>query len=39
MTGKWTSKLGRGIDIEHDSPEILNGSAYGIAKIFMKRKT
>jgi hypothetical protein len=39
MTGKWTSKLGRGIDIEHDSPEILNGSTYGIAKIFMKRKT
>jgi hypothetical protein len=38
-TGKWTSKLGEGIDIEHDSPEALNGPAYGIAKIFMKRKT
>jgi len=38
-TGKWTSKLGWEIDIEHDSPEVLNGPAYGIAKIFMKRKT
>jgi hypothetical protein len=38
ITGKWTSKLGREIDIEHDSPEILNGSVYGNAKIFMKRK-
>jgi hypothetical protein len=38
ITGKWTSKLGSGIDIEHDSPDNLNGSIYGIAKIFMKRK-
>ena len=38
-TGKWTSKLGKEYDIEHDSPEVLNGQAYGTAKIFMKRKT
>jgi hypothetical protein len=37
-TGKWTSKLGEEVDIEHDSPEVLNGPAYGTAKIFMKRK-
>jgi hypothetical protein len=40
-TGKWTSKLGENIDIEHETPEILNepgdGSGYGIVKIFMKR--
>lgn len=34
-----TSKLGEEFDIEHDSPEVLNGPAYGTAKIFMKRKT
>jgi len=37
-TGKWTSKLGPNIDIEHDNPEVLHGRSYGIAKIFMKRK-
>jgi hypothetical protein len=37
-TGKWTSKLGSDIDIEHDYPEVLNGQDYGIASIFMKRK-
>ena len=36
-TGKWTSKLGREIDIEHDTPEVLNGPEYGTAKIIMKR--
>jgi hypothetical protein len=37
-TGKWTSKLGRNFDIEHDSPEVLNGPKYGVAQVFMKRK-
>jgi len=37
-TGKWTSKLGSDIDIEHDYPEVLNGNDYGVASIFMKRK-
>jgi hypothetical protein len=36
--GKWTSKLGFNIDIEHDSPEVLNGKKYGTAKVFMKRE-
>jgi hypothetical protein len=38
QSGKWTSKLGLDIDIEHDSPEVLNGPIYGSASIFMKRK-
>jgi len=37
-TGKWTSKIGQNIDIEHDSPEVLDGPLYGSASIFMKRK-
>ena len=37
-TGKWTSKLGRDIDIEHDFPEVLNGADYGVASIFMKKE-
>jgi len=36
-TGKWTSKLGSNIDIEHNTPEVLNGPAYGEASIFMKK--
>jgi len=36
-TGKWTSKLGRDIDVEHDYPEVLDGPEYGSASIFMKR--
>ena len=37
-SGKWSSKLGENIDIEHDTPEDLNGPLYGEAAIFMKRK-
>jgi hypothetical protein len=33
--GKWTSKLGIGIDIEHDSLEVLEGQLYGKADIIM----
>jgi hypothetical protein len=36
-TGRWTSKLGQSVDIEHDCPEVLNGPAYGGASILMKR--
>jgi hypothetical protein len=36
--GKWTSKLGADIDIEHDNPEVLNGPEYGLAEIIMKRQ-
>jgi hypothetical protein len=36
-SGKWTSKLGRIEDIEHDSPEDLAGGVYGDVAIFMRR--
>ena len=35
--GFWTSKLGEAEDIEHDSPEALEGAAYGKVKIILKR--
>ncbi len=35
--GKWISKLGSYEDIEHNSPEVLNGRAYGEAAYFMRR--
>ena len=36
--GRWTSKLGRGIDIEHDELESLEGpSAYGTVAVYLKR--
>jgi hypothetical protein len=36
-TGKWTSKLGRDVDIEHDAPEHVAGGVYGDVMQFMKR--
>jgi len=36
--GKWTSKMGPGEDIEHDTPESLVGPIYGQLTTFMKRK-
>jgi hypothetical protein len=36
-TGKWTSKLGQNVDIEHDSPELVGGALYGEAVAFMRR--
>jgi len=36
--GKWTSKLGASIDIEHDTLECLNGPIYGKVAVIMKRK-
>jgi hypothetical protein len=35
--GQWTSKLGKGEDIEHDSPDDLAGGIYGAVAGFMKR--
>jgi hypothetical protein len=37
-TGKWTSKLGRREDIEHDTPHDVSGGVYGKVVVFMKRK-
>ena len=37
--GKWTSKLGKAEDIEHDSPEDVAGDVYGEIVQFMKRPT
>ncbi len=36
-SGRWTSKLGRMQDIEHDTLEVLEGGAYGKAAIFLKK--
>lgn len=35
--GKWTSKLGRAEDIEHDTPDDVAGGVYGEVLRFMKR--
>jgi hypothetical protein len=35
--GRWESKLGSGIDIEHDSLDDLAGPTYGKAVCFLKR--
>jgi len=35
--GRWTSKLGRWYDIEHDAPEALSGAAYGDPILYLKR--
>ena len=36
--GKWTSKLGRDIDIEHDSVDDIAGSVYGEVLRLMRRQ-
>jgi hypothetical protein len=35
--GKWTSKLGGEVDIEHDTPEDVAGGVYGEVAQFMRR--
>lgn len=35
--GKWTSKLGKGEDIEHDGPEDIAGGLYGEVKEIMMK--
>jgi hypothetical protein len=37
-SGKWTSKLGKDIDIEHDSPAVVAGGVYGEVMQVMKRQ-
>jgi hypothetical protein len=36
--GKWTSKLGPNIDIEHATPEAVSGGHYGQPACFMRRR-
>ena len=36
--GNWTSKLGKGEDIQHDSLDGLEGDLYGKVAIFMMRR-
>lgn len=36
--GRWTSKLGEWPDIEHDSPEVLEGDYYGQVSSVMRRR-
>jgi len=36
--GVWTSKMGRGEDIEHETLVVIEGKIYGKAKEFLKRK-
>lgn len=36
--GKWTSKLGKSVDIEHDSPDVVAGGLYGEVVQVMKRR-
>jgi hypothetical protein len=38
-SGKWTSKLGKGEDIEHDSPDDVAGGIYGDVALYMMRPT
>jgi hypothetical protein len=37
--GKWSSKLGRSEDIEHDTPDDVAGGLYGEVHQYMKRAT
>jgi hypothetical protein len=36
-SGRWTSKLGRAVDIEHATPDALAGRYYGAVALFMCR--
>ena len=35
--GKWTSKLGKAEDIEHDTPDVVAGGAHGEVVVIMRR--
>ena len=37
-SGKWTSKLGKGEDIEHDTPDVVAEGVYGEVLQVMKRR-
>jgi hypothetical protein len=36
-SGRWTSKLGRQEDIEHDTLSVLEGPAYGRVALYLRR--
>ncbi len=36
--GSWTSKLGKGLDISHETPQALYGDLYGEFGYYMKRR-
>jgi hypothetical protein len=36
-TGKWSSKLGKAEDIEHDTPDDVAGGVYGEVVQILKR--
>jgi hypothetical protein len=36
--GRWTSKLGKAIDIAHDTPDVVGGGIYGEVVQIMKRR-
>lgn len=36
--GRWTSKLGEGEDIEHNSPDDLSGDLYGAVHCIMRKR-
>jgi hypothetical protein len=38
-SGKWTSKLGKAEDIEHDTPDDLAGGVYGDVVQVMRRSS
>lgn len=38
LSGRWTSKLGRDVDIEHVAPEALTSVVYGTPALFMRRR-
>jgi len=38
LSGRWTSKLGRDVDIEHRAPESLTSVVYGAPALFMRRR-
>ncbi len=35
--GRWASKLGKNVDIEHMLPDSLEGTAYGQVVVFMEK--
>ena len=37
-SGRWTSKLGGRVDIEHDTLETLEGGEYGKATVFLRKR-
>ena len=38
-SGRWTSKLGKSVDIEHDTPAVVAGGLYGDVVQVVRRRT